>query len=174
MSEDNRLYFHIQVLESKIKKIQTDAKNSQQLSAERDQYFQTIIKYQSYKIQKQAVQIELQKAKIQNITLRYSKYCENMERQMRFLEGMAYRENEVPSPEERGKYPSLTKTSQSSEPILGSEVEDNLRFEALASTNPIRNPNYKSGDRTALVAPLIGLNISSENLSEMPAQGSQK
>ncbi|PWW76152.1 hypothetical protein C7212DRAFT_318613, partial [Tuber magnatum] len=72
MSEKAKLLFRIRELEYIVKKGQEDAKSAQRASAEKEQYCRTLIRYQDYKIRKQAVHIELQEAKIQDMTEKHA------------------------------------------------------------------------------------------------------
>ncbi|KAG0134823.1 hypothetical protein HOY82DRAFT_537184 [Tuber indicum] len=104
MSENAQLRARIRELEYIVEESREDAKRTHQFSVQQKQYYRSLIDYQDHRLRAQEAQIKSQEAKIQNMMENHASHCEDMSRQMRFLEGIAYGGDETPEVEKEGDY----------------------------------------------------------------------
>ncbi|KAG0636965.1 hypothetical protein HOY80DRAFT_975035 [Tuber brumale] len=104
MSENTQLRARIRELEYTVEESREDAKRAQQFSTQLKQYYRDLSDYQDHKLRAQAVRIELQEAKIKDMMEKHASHCEDMRRQMRFLEGVAFGRDKTPAVEKKKVY----------------------------------------------------------------------
>jgi len=105
MSENAQLLSRICELKHMIEERHEEENRARHISAEQEQYRRDLISYQDYQIRAQAVQIELQEAKIQDMIEKHARHCEDMRRQMAFLGGIAFGRDGTPAVKESVAYP---------------------------------------------------------------------
>jgi len=160
MSENAQLLFRIRELQHIIEERHKEEKRARQISAEREQYRRNFIDYQDYQIRAQAVRIELQEAKIQDMIEKHARHCEDLRRQMTFLRGIAFGQDGIPAVKDRVECSHWEFSAEADhrvefEPIPGEEARPGYQISENLSSNLDHEGNYEPTPAAPPACPVL-------------------